>query len=346
IAILADNENKKEGTKKVWTKNNLLNYFYLIKEIFRYKNTINVLIQFEWGVFGKNIFFVFFFPLFLFILRILGKKPIVVSHGVNFNFKPIFGKKLTSYLLNFGSYLFYFFTCSFAYKIVVTENHFKKELSKLPFVSNKIIFIPHGVDTNFKKQNKKNKSSKINLGYFGFLHPYKGPKILLDLFINIKNNNLSLSFFGGESPNLKQDRDYQKYLKKFYEKAQNNNITVTGFVDKNNLEDYFNKTNVVIFPYIAFISSSGMLSLTFSFEKPFILSRPLEGYFESEDFAQALQETGLKKQDFIFDLNKRSFEKRLLWAKNNLEKLSQFSKIMKQKRSWDKIAKKYLEILQ
>ncbi len=95
-----------------------------------------------------------------------------------------------------------------------------------------------------------------------------------------------------------------------------------------------------------FFSSSGPLSLVFSFEKPFLLSCPLEGYFESPDFAEALKETGLKKEDFIFDFEKESFKKRLEWAKKNLHKLSQFSRIMKEKRSWQNVARLYEKIFE
>ena len=118
-------------------------------------------------------------------------------------------------------------------------------------------------------------------------------------------------------------------------------IITTGFVPEKKIAGYFSNTDLVILPYKMFFSSSGPLSLAFSFEKPFILSRPLIGYFDSPDFLEALRQTGLKKEDFIFDLNKVSFEHRLNWAKNNLDKLANFSRIMKEKRDWKTVAKQY-----
>ena len=71
FVILADNENKKDYAVKAWEKNYFSTYFKLVKIITGYKNIKDVLIQFEWGVFGRNIFFVGFFPIFLLILKVL-----------------------------------------------------------------------------------------------------------------------------------------------------------------------------------------------------------------------------------------------------------------------------------
>ena len=344
IVILADNENKKDQAVKAWEKNDFFNYFKLLKVIAGYKSIQNILIQFEWGVFGNNILFIGFFPVFLLILKFLGKKTSVVLHGVSFDFKSIYGAGLKTKLLNAGSYVFYSLVCLLSGKIIVTENYFKKQLSKLLFAENKVIFIPHGVDTAFvKKQNKY--EEKINFGYFGFLHPYKGPKNLLNLYESIDKTKFSLNFFGGASPSLEKNKDYRQYLDDFKQKAKELKVFVSGFVKEKDLSQYFNKVDLVIFPYPSFISSSGMLAMTFSLEKPFILSQPLAGYFDSPDFADALKQTDLKKEDFLFDFNQKSFEYRLNWAKNNLKKLADFSRIMKEKRAWSRISRQYSVIL-
>jgi|SRR3989344_1575815 len=344
LVILADNKNKKDQAVKAWEKNDFSNYFKLAKIIVGYKNSQDVLIQFEWGVFGKNIFFIGFFPVFLLILKLLGKKPSVVLHGVNFDFKTIFGSGLKTNILNSGSYVFYSLICLLASKIIVTENYFKKQLLKLPFAKDKVIFIPHGVDNaNINKQNKNDR--KINLSYFGFLHLYKGPKILMDLYKNVDKTKFSLNFFGGASSNLVKDKLYQSYLKELDDQAKQLKVKISGFVKEKDLAKYFGQVDLVIFPYPAFISSSGMLAMTFSYEKPFILSRPMIGYFESPDFSEALKEADLKKEDFIFDFDQKSFEYRLNWAKKNLDKLINFSRIMKEKRAWKKISKQYEKLL-
>ncbi|MFN4213094.1 MAG: glycosyltransferase, partial [Microgenomates group bacterium] len=235
---------------------------------------------------------------------------------------------------------YYFLICCFSKKIFVLEKVFKKRLTGLKVNENKIAVVPHGVDIKFDVKENKNKPQ--SLLYFGFLTWYKGVDWLVE---NITNEN-KLIIAGGPSANLKQKKHYKLFLNKLIKKIKTKkNITLTGFVKESKIKNYFNNSEIVVFPYRRMISSSGPLSLVFSFEKPFILSRPLEGYFESEDFQEALKETGLKKEDFLFDLNPESFEKRLSWARKNLDKLSTFSQIMKQKRSWGKVARRYFEIL-
>lgn len=340
IVVFADNNNKKDQAIEAWKKEDLFSYFKLFELIKSDKESKSILIQFEWTVFGKNIFFVIAFPFFLLFLKLLGKKSSVVFHGVNFDFKPIFGPRLKTNLLNIGSSFFYTLCCLFVTKIIVTENYFKEQLNKLPFTKNRIIFIPHGVDKTFQKKEKKS-FKKIKLGYFGFLHPYKGPRLLLNLFNKVSLDNYSLTFYGGKSSSLIKNHDYQVYINNFIKQSKKSGVKVTGFVEPNQLSTYFNEVDLVIFPYPSFISSSGMLATAFSFEKPFILSRPLERYFESPDFIEALKFVGLEKEDFIFDFNQESFQYRLNWAKNNLDKLSKFSRIMKEKRDWKKVTKQY-----
>ena len=103
------------------------------------------------------------------------------------------------------------------------------EESKITQVYLSIIFIPHGVDhivTN--KQNTNDE--KIKLGYFGFLHPYKGPEILMDLYKSVDKTKFSLNFFGGASSNLEKDKHYQKYLKNLYGQAKRFKVKISGLV--------------------------------------------------------------------------------------------------------------------
>lgn len=340
--------NKKINIRIVDIPRSRLVFIKLLFTLLSLPNSQKIIIQYEWNVFGQGVYYLIQFPLFLLILKLFGKKILVVSHAVCFDFIPIFGHKLTSYFFNIFSKIFYFLVVVFSYKVVVTEQELKNRLQKI-INNNRIIFIPHGVDINFIKKFPYKTSSNFTLGCFGFLHPYKGSLQLLNLYLPLKNNpaffSLKLIFVGGESFNLKKDRSYQLFLNEFYKKAKENNIEVTGFVEEEELKNYYSLCDLIVLPHPVFISSSGVLAMTFSFEKPFILSRPLEGYFESPDFDEALKETGLKKEDFIFDLTPESFQKRLAWARKNLDKLSAFSKTMKEKRRWEKMAEKYWQVL-
>jgi len=54
------------------------------------------------------------------------------------------------------------------------------------------------------------------------------------------------------------------------------------------------------------MTASGVFSLVFSYKKPFIVSSEFGDMFEETDFKRAFENTGLKKEDAVFDLNKKS----------------------------------------
>ncbi|MCX7589401.1 MAG: glycosyltransferase [Patescibacteria group bacterium] len=349
---------QKEKKSKIYLENNkkiliipiikrdsILSFFNILKIYLSKLNKIKkLIIQFEFNSFG-GIKSLIGFIFLNFILTFCKKKIYLILHQIEPNLNNLYGhlgwKKngIKSKIFNFLIKTYYFLICLSSKKIFVLEEIFKKKLISLKIPRKKIIVIPHGVDNKFIIKKIKNNN---NLIHFGYLSWYKG----VDWLIENINKKEKLIIAGGPSPNLLQKKHYKNFLKEIKTKIKNKkNIIITGFVKEQKIQDYFNKSKIILFPYRTMISSSGPFSLAFSFEKPFILSRPLEGYFESPDFAEALKETGLKKEDFLFDFTPESFEKRLEWAKNNLDKLSKFSRLMKKKRSWDKVAEKYLETI-
>jgi len=315
IEVLAEIHDKKEKYKegkivvnRIWKRSSISSLIYLMLFVLR-RSEKKILISFEFYMFGgiiENIFFLFM----LLFWKITGKKVILVLHQVVMNLK-----------------ILYWPIIFLTEKTVVFEECFRTALN-----NKKVVFIPHAVEPVTRKLTKLNK--KFKALYFGYLSPYKGIKELVSLW---KKSYGELVVAGGGNPNHMNNKRYSTFVKE---------IKTTGFIPEKKIVEYFSNTDLVVLPYKMFFSSSGPLSLAFSYEKPFILSRPLEGYFESPDFADALKQTGLKKEDFLFDLNQESFKFRLNWAKNNLDKLADFSRIMKEKRSWKKIAKQYEKLLE
>ncbi len=338
-------ENNKIIVLKVFKKNNLYSFLTnLFFYLYKLKNVKKFIIQFEFNSFGGPQITLGIL-LYALILHFLKKEIYLILHQVELDLNNLYGHlgwKKNSFKSKIYSFLikkYYFLICQLSTKVFVLEKIFKRRLAELKINEEKITVIPHGVDNKFKIKKNKKASSLL---YFGFLSWYKG----VDWLVKNINKESKLIIAGGPSPNLNHKSHYKLFLKNLLEKIKSRkNIILTGFVKENKIKNYFNKSEIVIFPYRRMFSSSGPLSLTFSFEKPFILSRPLEGYFESPDFQEALKETGLKKEDFLFDFTPESFETRLNWARKNLDKLSHFSKIMKQKRSWEKVAERYVGIL-
>lgn len=323
LEVLAEIHDKKEKYKeggifvnRIWKRSSILSLIKLMSYVLR-SRAFKIVIPLEFFMFGglfHNILFLFM----LFIYRFAGKKTTIILHQVIINLK-----------------IFYWPIIFLSEKIVVFEEKFRSVLN-----NKKVVFIPHAVEK--ARTIKKTKGKKFNSMYFGYFSSYKG----IDFLINSwKKDYGQLTLVGGGNPNHMKNKKYSSSVKKLTIQANKKGVETTGFIPERKIADYFSKTNLVILPYRMFFSSSGPLSLSFSYEKPFILSQPMIGYFDSSDFQEALRETGLKKEDFIFDFNQKSFEYRLNWAKKNLDKLANFSRIMKEKRSWKKISKQYETLL-
>lgn len=340
---------------RVLDRDNPLSILSLIKYIFKFNQIKNFLIEFEFGSFG-NIEAVSAFLIAPFILKILGKKQVIVVHQVINNLGTISGHlgwiddDLRIDIFNPLLHLFYKMIYALSNNTVVTEPYLKKNLKKIVGDGQKIKVIPHGVDTKIKLLDQKKSrtilklpKNKFILLYFGYLSWYKGADLFQEYAKkSLRNKKLLFIMAGGKSFTNKNKRHYKEYLDNFIEKPKN--LIITGFVPENKINLYYSSADLIMAPYRVMMSSSGPLSLAFSYEKPTILSRPLEDYFQSYDFKNALKILKLEKEDFIFDLNQESFKKRLVWAKKNLNKLSDFSKLMKKKRAYGKISKQYLNL--
>ena len=348
-------EENKTLVLRLLDRENPLSVFPLISYVCKFNKIKNFLIEFEFGSFG-NIGAVSAFLVVPLILKLLGKKQIFVIHQVISNLGSITGhlgwtaNDLRISIFNTFLHLFYKFIYFLSTTTVVTEQYLKNNLRKIVGNERKIKVIPHGVDTNLRLQDKENSRNILKLPKdkfiilsFGYLSWYKGADIFQEYARkNSRNKKLLFIMAGGQSFTNKKKKHYQEYLDKFIGKPKN--LIISGFVPEDEIGLYFCAADLVVAPYRVMMSSSGPISLAFSYEKPIILSRPLEDYFKSHDCKQALKTTKLTKENLIFDLNYDSFKKRLVWAQNNLKKLVLFSKFMKKKRGYKKIAKQYLRL--
>jgi glycosyltransferase involved in cell wall biosynthesis len=335
---------------RIFKRNSLLSFIKLFLSIRNFTYVKKVLIQFEFSSFG-DIFTTIFFPILLICLKLLGKKIYFVFHQVIFDLNS-----LTEYLgwekndwrlpyFNFFLKLFYQVNVGLSERTIVLEEEFRQRLLKIIDQPQKIIVIPHGVDANLKKINRKVARKKLKIEnkptilFFGYLTWYKGA----DLMIEIAKANKKFNFIiaGGPSFTQKRKDHYQKYLHIF--SVLPKNLKITGFVKERQIPLYFSAADQIILPYRSMISSSGPLSLAFSFEKPMILSKKLNPYIKSKDIKTNLKKSGLSEAGLFrgFEINKKI----ILDNKLNL-RLIHFSKLMKTTRNYEKISKEYLNILQ
>ena len=109
---------------------------------------------------------------------------------------------------------------------------------------------------------------------------------------------------------------------------------------------YFESADLVVLPYRTLMSSSGPLSLAYSFSKPVILSSPLEELLLTKDMPETMQEAGITSEDLLFPLTSTFQEKLSALKKDNakLRQLTAFSKALGEKRSWNEIGRMYADI--
>lgn len=353
--------------KRVWERSSFTAFPRMLNEIFKnYKNTKTILFEFELSMFGGFIYLLPL-PIFLLALKLLNKKIIFVCHQVVSDMGEIAPhinldqKSFKTGILNGLLKLFYSFILLITSRVIVFEEDLKDRLSQFGN-SRKIVVIPHGVQEFRRIPNKEDSRKKLGIGRnafvilsFGFLAWYKGTDWLIHAINHVKKNkklkseNIQLVLAGGPNPNHEDKEYYRRYIKNIMNECQRNGIILTGFVEERDIPAYFKACDLVVLPYRTFMSSSGPLSIAFSFKKPFLLSPPLRGILESEDIQSVLSDLRLREEDLLFhDFFGQDFEKKLIKLTRSAtlrRRLTRFSSEAKKARSWEVIGKKYYEEL-
>lgn len=367
ITVLAEKlsdkplEYKEDGIliKRIWQRNSLLAFPLLLWEILsNHRATENILIEFEHAMFGEMLYLTPL-PLFLLLLKILGKKVIFVSHQViadiseiapHINIAP---GSLRTDIFNALIKLFYVFILRLSSKVIVSDEALKERLLGLGD-SNKISVIPHGVEQFQNLPTKKEARKQLEIAQnhfvvlsFGYLAWYKGTDWLVETFGALKHQKIKtrirLVLAGGPNPNHLEKNYYKKYVANIQRECRKTGILLTGFIPEDQIPLYFQACDLVILPYRTLISSSGPLSLAFSFQKPFLISDRLSKIFETQDLKEALKKAKLNKEKLTFELDEGVTRKiREIMQNHSLQKkIKGVTKALSQIRSWVRIGSLY-----
>ena len=350
---------------RVWKRGSFLTFPILLKETLKRKNNSQkILIEFELSMFG-GIFTLLPFPFFLFILKILGKKTHIVLHQVVMNMDEIgphlniTQKSLKASLYSYGMRFFYKLLILLSHEIIVFEEKLKDDLQKIG-KNSKIAVIPHGVEVNQSTLSQSKARKELNIPessfvivVFGFLAWYKGSDFIVQTIADLKKSesklkNIHLIMAGGPNPNHMSKDFYVEYIQSIEKTAKENGITITGFVEETKINQYYQASDLIVLPYRIFMSSSGPLSLAFTYNKPVIFSESIRPYFKSVDINDALNQLRITEDDLIFKLTPESLSSLLQSFTENkeiLDKLTRFSTLIGKKRSWNMITKLYYEKL-
>ena len=357
-------QEKNITVRRCWQRNSSLAFFQILKEIRKHK-TKQILIEFEMAMFGNPLLNIFF-PFFLLVLKLLGKKTTVVIHQVVLDFTQISGhlgqsqKSLKTKIMSFLAKIFFFLVVNLADQIIVFEEFIKDRLNKM-VKTNKIVVIPHGVEisqTKIKPEQAKEKlgfaKNDFVITIFGFLAWYKGTDWLVNTFSEYleknRKSNFKLVLTGGPNPNHLNKEYYLKYLEqiKSVVKRHPGKIKLTGFIKEKEIPLYYRSSDLLVFPYRTSMSSSGPLAIAFTNQRPFLVSRSLADILETNDITHCLKKLGLTKKELSFPLEKKSFWKKVKNIQANSQKkgkIIQLGKEITLKREWSKIGQAYAKTL-
>ncbi len=374
FVVLADKnqdpDSYREGNvclRRVWSTDDYFVLWRLVREIRKHQDAKTIFVEFEWTMFGKRMWLSGFFPLFLLALNLMHKHVIVVTHAVLLDAAEVSGQigsssgSLRVRLLSLGLKCLYWTIVRLSKKVVVFEEHLRSRLIGLAGRDKKIVTIPHGVEIVRYKYPPSVAKHKLGLTTdefvvmaFGFHVWYKGTDWIASQFADFFQANpdskLVLYLVGGPSPKYLDDSVYQNFLSKIDRAAKSSKgkIKVTGFVDEQDIGLYYAASDLVVLPYRVFVSSSGPLSLAFSYAKAFLLSQPLHDYFETDDFARSAKASAVKCDECVFSFREGELLdliKKVKSDKAKRQKLEKFSRLMAESRSWSKTGQKYRQMI-
>lgn len=198
----------------------------------------------------------------------------ILPHGIKY--RKVNAKIFLLYLK-----LWYWIVGNLADKIIVHSSNFRDILgAEYGINMEKISVIPHGIDdsqTSVGPDNLAQNNSDILFLYLGVISPRKGLETLIEAFqkFNKIQKNSKLILIGPEP-------DYYKgYADSLKERVDHSHsVTFLGFLDDEELSQWFNKSAAIVIPYHYSISASGVLVTAIQNRIPIIASKT--PYFEEE----------------------------------------------------------------
>lgn len=297
------------------------------------------------------------FPLLLLGLRLTGAKVVTQPHGVVF-YPDVINKQSAGSAIGMvpDAFLRIILLCfnqllvSLSDKLVVPNSVLQKTfLDHCIGGEDKLTVIPHGVESNKIGPRSNSSSGGPMLLYFGYITWRKGPDILAAAAQSLPEE-WEIVLAGGKVPYLSEEPSYDLYYEEVHELAtQSDNITLTGFVDEDDLDTYFKRADVLVLPYRSFVAASGVFSLGLRYSLPFLLSEDVSPLLENEDVKALMNEHDINKSKHIFSISNapNDLEKKvgtLCEDSEQYKSASTLSHDICKARNWAKLRDKYAEV--
>lgn len=287
-------------------------YAELLKSIARLNNIKKIHIHSEFFNSGQLLQMALLIP-FLFTISMMGKKVYYFCHNIINDFSYV-AKQLgipTTHillkLLQLVTPLYYFLLSLFVTTVIVLDHEVFEKIKKY-VPKSRLLLSPHWI---YPVENKK-KSTRLRdqLGIkkddfvlicFGFMSIYKDVSSLINA-TNILNKKTGfrthLILAGGKASSQIGKPAYEKYYRKLEEKVENSNhVTLTGFIEDKNIQEYFSISNLGVLPYKGILGASGSWAQIMAHGLPFLLSSELEPYLNDSFIKQQLNELSISNKE-------------------------------------------------
>lgn len=260
----------KVKVKDCWSFNSYLNFFSILKTVFREKPDA-ILFNLQFMKFGDKKIPAALGLMIPMILRLFGYKNIVLLHNileqVDLDSAGFTSNKIAKIIYNFiGTTLTRFLLK--ANKVAVTISKYVSILEE-KYKAKNVVLIPHGTFETPKVINFDLKPGPKQVMAFGKFGTYKKVEILIEAVAIVKQKYkepIEIVIAGTDSPNTP---GYLQAIKEKYEKTEG--LIFTGYVEENDVERIFTECTVVVFPYTATTGSSGVLHQAGSYGKAVIM---------------------------------------------------------------------------
>ena len=305
--------------KPIIKKHDLLSYiraaFYIKRKKFD-----TILIEYEYAFYN-----VFFFPILLLLLRLLGNKVNIVPHTIptynDFFKKNIYKLINTSFLL-------------FANHVFLHTKNAEKKIYENSFIRKPVTVFPIPIEER-NAQFKINIRKKIKLVCFGFITHDKAIDVACEAVKGLKN--MKLDIIGSVHPlSMKKQHDYFKKIKDYARNCDNIRV-IDKFISSKEKAKIFKKADFILLPY-RFAEQSATLTDAWSFGKIPICS-DIEAFKEEIDGRYGL----LFKNKDPDDLRIKILE--IARDKRRQKKILMNIRNLRKKRSFDRIAERFIQVL-
>ena len=227
---------------------------------------------------------------------------------------------------------------SYADRIIVHAHANKIDLlEKFKIDKDKVTVIPHGNYSFFNEKSTLTAAhpDSFNILFFGYIRKYKGLSYLIKALKLIKEKvpQAKLLIIG------KPVEDFNEYEMEIHKLGLENNVEINlAYAGFDQINEYFNKANVVALPYL-YTYQSGIVQLAYGFGRPVVAS-DVGGLKESIDdgksgFLVPPRDSEALSEKIVAILMDRELQ----------DKMGKYALFLAQtKFSWEAIAKQTLEL--